>query len=199
VTEKRNGCTDTVSKTVSIYDFGILLANNLEVTGEYVNNSIVLRWSDLNQDLVGSYEIEKYTGDNGFIKIGTTTLLSFTDDHPQDGNNMYRIKAISKTGLVYYSGILTVVADAARLQSFYLTGNSPGAGGMTLVANTGMAANAVIVIYNLTGQKLQQRNVQLSKGRNMIDLPAADGRQMSIQVISLFINGQVAYSQKMIL
>jgi hypothetical protein len=199
VTEKRNGCTDTVSKTVSIYDFSVLLANNLEVTGDYVNNSIILRWSDLKQDLAESYEIEKYTGNKDFAKVGTTTLLSFADYHPLDGNNMYRIKAISKNGQVYYSGILTVVADAARRQSFYLTGNSPGTGEMTLVANTGKACNAVIVIYSLTGQKLQEkRSVQLTKGRNTIELPATDGRQMSIQVISLFINGQVAYSQKMI-
>jgi hypothetical protein len=70
---------------------------------------------------------------------------------------------------------------------------------MTLVANTSTDGQGVIILYNVLGQILQKRNVQLLKGLNTIDLPVTNARQRGINIISLFINGQVAYTQKIIL
>jgi len=204
VTEKRNGCTATASQNISVYDFTVLLTNNLVVNGSYGNNSIILQWSDRNQNLVEAYEIEKYTANKEFTTIGTlfnedgtnTTLFSTTDDHPLEGNNMYRIKAISKGGQAYYSGVVTVTVDAAGLKSFYLASNSPGTT-KTLIANSNEDCQGVIVLYSLNGQTLWERKVQLGKGSNTIWLPAENGQPGSIKVISLFINGRAAYSQKM--
>jgi hypothetical protein len=95
-------------------------------------------------------------------------------------------------------GIVPVATTTPGLQSVYLTGNYSGQG-MTLVANTSTDDQGVIVLYNLSGQLLQKRTVQLYKGLNSINLPVAKGQQKSITVISLFINGRAAYSQKVML
>lgn len=201
VTEKRNGCTDTATQTVSIYDFGILLTNDLVVVGKSGNNSIRLSWHDLNQDRVAFYEIEKSGADNAFVGIGTvsnTMELSFTDNHPCDGNNIYRIKATGTNGQVYYSRIVIITAAARDLQSIYLTSKSSGPA-MTLVVNTHSDCQGVIVLYNELGQVMQKRDIPLLKGVNTIDLPGGNGLARGIRVLSLFINGQVAYTQKVIL
>jgi hypothetical protein len=83
------------------------------------------------------------------------------------------------------------------LQSVYLASNYSGQG-LTLVANISKPEQGVILLYNLLGQLLQKRTVQLYKGLNSIDLPVVRGQQKSVTVISLFINGRTAYSQKVI-
>jgi hypothetical protein len=205
VTEKRNGCTDTATASVSIADFTVLLTNDLALTGKYSNHRILLQWDDPNQNLVATYRMERSSADGPFTSIGVLTnpgktglagqLFSFSDDHPSEGSNSYRIKATGRTGQVYYSNIATVIAGG--LQDVYLTGNASGTT-MTLVANMGADCKGVIVIYNLLGQVMQKRNVQLYKGLNTFGLPSMNGQAMSVAVISLFINGQPVFTQKII-
>jgi len=209
VTEKRNGCKDTATKSVSIYDFAVLLVKDLVVTGKFGNNCITLRWNDLPDNFVESYGIEKFTVGMGFINIGTLSdrnnagpadarHFSFTDYQPSDGDNDYRIKAIGMTGQVWYSPVASIRARSAGMQSVYISGNYAGPE-MTLVANTSSDCKGVMILYSLSGQVLQKRNVQLYKGSNSISLPSVTGQQRSMQILSLFINGQAAFAQKIIL
>jgi hypothetical protein len=209
VTEKRNGCKDTAVKTVSINDFTVLLSGDLELTGNCEGHSIILRWNDLDQSLVGSYDVEKYAVNKGFTIVGTlsnsgstgipnTMPFSFTDHNPTSGYNTYRIKATGKTGQVWYSGIVTVTANGAGTPGFYLITNNSGKA-TTLVANADSEGQAVIAIYNLLGQVLQKRSVKLNSGVNRIDLPAEKRQQPGMQILCLFIDGQVVYTQKMVL
>jgi hypothetical protein len=194
------------SQTVSPYDFSVLQTNDLTVSGVYTNSLITLKWVDNNQSNTAFYEIGKYDGNTDFTKIGTVfnmygsdystlTSFSFTDYHPLAGNNTYRIKAILQNGQAHYSGILTVNADPARAQSFYVAGNYSGAG-VSLIATLDNSCKGTIAIYNILGQLLQKTDIQLSKGSNTIELPVS--HQKSIQVVSLFINGRIAFSQKIL-
>jgi hypothetical protein len=203
VTEKRNGCTATAAKPFNYYDFLVLSGNTLRLSGSYVNRSIRLQWEDPDQALVEYYVIEKNTGDNVFNVIGTvfnknesTGSFSYQDYQALQSNNIYRVRAVAKDGRMYYSGIITVAAGAAGLQNVYVAG-SPGTN-MTLVANTGTDYHGVVAIYSISGQTLLKRNVLLSKGINTIVLPEINSGQRSMRVVSLFIDGQVAWSQKAI-
>jgi hypothetical protein len=207
VTEKRNGCKDTAVKNISIAEFIVLLNNSLPVRGVYSDHSIILTWEDGNEELARFYEIDKYTGNNGYKPIGIMSnnsgtgngasgSFSFTDEHPAPGDNLYRIKAIGNNGLVYYSPVVSVAADAAGLQSIYLAGNSSGSGGMSLFVNAGADCKATIVMYSIAGQTLREKNVQLAKGLNTIGLPVVNAQPGSVQVMALLINGRLAYSQK---
>jgi hypothetical protein len=204
VTEKRNGCKDTAIKTISMYDFIILSTEDLTVKGAYGNHSILLTWEDRNPSLAVSYEIERYSGDDGYKPIGTvlneggTGAFSFRDDHPLQGNNKYRIKATSISGEVYYSGVVVVAADAAGLQSIYLAGNAPDSRALTLVINSNVDSQADILMYSLSGQRLWDKNVELGKGPNTIGLSRAGAQSGSIQVMFILINGRVVHSQKVI-
>jgi hypothetical protein len=130
-----------------------------------------------------SYTVGKAAANGEFIDIGTVTTFSFWDDHPQDGSNVYRIRATAGDGRSYYSGVVTIAADAAGLSTMYLTGNTPGSA-TALVANMLSDCRGVIVIYSPLGQVLQKRSVQLYKGYNSIDLPAVSGQAMSAAIVA---------------
>jgi hypothetical protein len=197
VTEKRNGCTDTASASVSLYDFITLATDGLVLTGKYADHAITLHWNDLHQNLAESYTIEKIAAGNEFADIGSVAGFSFTDDHPRDGSNTYRVRATGKDGRSYYSGVVTVAAATAGLSTVYLTGNTPGSA-TALVVNSLSDCRGVIVLYSPLGQVLQKSSVQLYKGCNSIDLPSVNGQPISAAIVSLFIDGQIAYTQKMI-
>ncbi|MDO6429866.1 hypothetical protein Q4E93_04690 [Flavitalea sp. BT771] len=203
VTEKRNGCKDTAIKTISMYDFIVLSTDDLKVKGVYSDHSIVVTWEDHSQDGAGAYEIERYTGNDGYKAIGTVLngggnagQFSFTDNDPLQGNNRYRIKATGKNGQIYYSGVVTVAAGRSGLQSIYLAGSAPGKGVMTLIVNADADSRAEILLYNLSGQRLWDKPVQFGKGMNTFGLSTAGAQVGSVQVIFILVEGRVAYSQK---
>jgi hypothetical protein len=209
VTENRNGCADTASTTVLANMFIALSTDELVLTGQYAGHAITLHWSDLDQNLAELYTIEKMMANSEFIDIGSmanpgsvaglaqTTIYSFVDSQPQDGNNTYRVKATAQDGRLYYSNVVTVGANTAGLPTYYLAENTPESAS-ALVVNSSSDGQGVIVMYSTLGQVLEKRSVQLYKGYNRIDLPSVNGQPLSAGIISLYVNGQLAYTQKMI-
>lgn len=206
VTEKRNGCIDTISAAVLSAMFTPLLTEDLVVSGRYANGAVDLSWQDPNESTVQTYGIERMDENGVFQTLGSVagmdaqeggmpgTELSFTDSRPLSGNNVYRVKAVTATGMVYYSAVITVSAGPNGLQDVRLAGNEES--GMRLMVNTGSASRATVVIYDVTGQTLQKQEVYLGIGTNTIPLPSSAYRPRSVQVIALFINDRIVFSQK---
>src|SRR4029077_10262557 len=69
VTEKRNGCKDTATQTLSYLDFVVLAGRTMNLSGTYVNQSILLNWEDRDQINTDFYEIEKSLNGIDFNKI----------------------------------------------------------------------------------------------------------------------------------
>ncbi len=201
VTEKRNGCKDTAIKTFSMYDFMVLSSDEILVHGYYRDHSIVLNWEDRNPTPAVTYEIERYEGSEGYLALGTVaggSITVFADTHPRQSGNSYRIRAVRENGLVYYSGVVTVVIKEEDLESVYLAGSSQPAGGMTLVVNASDACQADVLLYSISGQRLWDKQVRLDKGQNKIDINNSTPQRGSIQVLFLIIRGRVAYSKKIV-
>lgn len=206
VTEKRNGCKDTALKTLSFWDFGTLAGRYLNLSGVYKNQSIQLSWSDNVASNADYYEIEKSSANTGFNKIGTVfnlnsnelssvNFFSFTDNSPYAGDNYYRIKSISKQGLISYSNIVDINGNPVDSRKIYLI-NSFGEGRVSLACNTDKDCSGKIVMYNVIGQSLESQTVQLNKGLNIIDIPVFNKQKSEVLVVSLFINNQLAFTQK---
>jgi hypothetical protein len=206
VTEKRNGCKDTALKTLSFWDFGTLAGRYLNLSGVYKNQSIQLSWSDNVASNADYYEIEKSSTNSGFNKIGTVSNLnsnelssvdffSFKDNSPYASDNYYRIKSISKQGLISYSNIVDINGNLPDSRKIYLI-NSFGEGGVSLACNTDKDCGGKIILYNVIGQSLESQTVQLNKGLNIIDLPVFNKQKSEVLVVSLFINNQLAFTQK---
>ncbi|HEV3249441.1 MAG TPA: hypothetical protein VGZ71_00710, partial [Puia sp.] len=209
VTEKRNGCKDTAVKTLSYYDFAVLAGRYLRLSGTLANNSIFLKWQDLDQSNTNFYIIEKSLDGIEFNKIGivynsdnpgpgASKFFSFTDYHPNYGDNFYRIQSIAKDGQASYSNIFKLTADLTNQEKFYLIRSYTG-NGVALVANTDKEYRGTLLLYNIAGQLLQTKNIQLSKGLNKVELPMKDDLKNSVIIVSLLINNQPTFSQKTIL
>jgi hypothetical protein len=194
VTEKRNGCTDTVSTTVLAEMFTPLAANQLVVSGSYSNGGVSLHWRDANSAAVGSYEVERMDAASVFQPIATMAgggCLCYVDEHPLPGDNEYRVKAVTNSGAVYYSLVVDVTAIGSG-DSFILAG---GPGEMNFIANMGEDEQGILVVYDAAGQTLQRRNVWLGKGGNTIALPSAAGAP-AVRVVGLFVGGRLVFSGK---
>lgn len=206
VTEKRNGCKDTASVLVTPALFVALLTNGLDLQGNLSGHSIVLHWKDRDQAGDLSFDIERSNGYNGFQTIGSLSdpngagapapdAFSFTDVRPLTGNNFYRIKAYAGNGGPYYSNIITLGTGSSPLHDVTLQGLTPGS--CSLLVDVAANTEGVLAQYTLNGQVVEKRNVSLRSGANTIDMPLVKGQPVTI--IALFLNGAVAWSQKIAL
>jgi len=203
VTEKRNGCTATASTTVSAAMFTILETQELQLRGNYSGHAVVLDWQDANQDLALFYVLERSDGTTAFEPIATiwnsnissAGSFSYTDPQPMPGNNLYRVKAVTAAGSVYYSGVTTVSAASSEKLSVNIGGISPQS--LSLIVTTNKECRGLLTEYTILGQTLNRQEVSFSKGSNTISIPV---RQTgSLQVFALFIDNRMVWSQKIFL
>jgi hypothetical protein len=202
VTEKRNGCKDTAFKTVSFFDFGVLEERNLNLTGHYSNQSIVLNWQNTGILSADYYEIQKSSASSGFATIGTVMhdsqgkfYYGFNDNHPEYGNNYYRIKCVTTSGLIFYSNTIDISEDLNGRSKYYLIqGNAVGK--VSLACTMDQDLTGKIVMYTITGQVLASKDVRLYKGMNVVDLPPTPTFNHQVLVVSLFTNNQLSFTQK---
>jgi hypothetical protein len=202
VTEKRNGCTASASVNVVSSMFTVLLANGLQVNGAAADQVISLDWKDLNPSIDLSYVIERSDGKGGFEAIGsvmnnigaTKSFFSYTDGQPLGGSNFYRIRATTITGESYYSKTILVTLDPSAMTNVFLAGANPG--DLSLVVRTPRAGHGVLGVYSVAGQTLEKKEVALASGSNT--LPLSNLHKRSIQVVVLWIDGRMVWSQKVV-
>jgi len=210
VTEKRNGCTATAAVTVTSSMFTILVSDAIQLHGVARAQQIDLSWTDPDQNLNASYIVERSDGVHDFQAMDTVSnaaagkgtsvagTFAFTDAHPVNGNNLYRIGVVSVSGDLHYSPTITISSGSASPTAIYLA--TQVASGPTLVVTTQQAANGVLVQYDLTGRVLGKKMLSFGPGVNSI--PVADGGaagQPRVNVFALYMGGQVAWCQKVAL
>lgn len=82
------------------------------------NQNIVVQWNVENESSVEQYEIEKSGDGINFLKTGIVSPTNkgavnyeWTDEHPFEGNNYYRIRSVSLDGKINYTTIVKVVME----------------------------------------------------------------------------------------
>jgi hypothetical protein len=204
VTEKRNGCKATASTNVVAALFTALLDHSLVLEGAAHAQQIDLAWQDLDRRLDLSFVVQRGDGVLAFEDI-TTVLnpyvgggdepgrFAYTDAHPREGNNFYRVKALTADGLTYYSPTITVYDDGISPAIFLGTA---GLDRYVLFVKTQHSGKGVIMEYNVNGQVLTKEEVALEQGMNTLAIPAAD--QHSVNVVALFMDGRIVWCQKVV-
>ena len=78
--------------------------------------NIVIQWNVENESGIQQYEIQKSADGINFSKTGIVPALNkgaanyeWTDGHPFEGNNYYRIQSVSRDGKINYTQIVKVV------------------------------------------------------------------------------------------
>jgi len=203
VTEKRNGCKDTALKSVSFWDFGTLASKYLNLRGGWLNESVQLNWQDIAENNALYYEVQKSSASSGFETIATVSHpkntnnhFGYTDNNPYAGDNFYRIKSTTSSGLILYSNIIDI--NSAASTRFYLTQGS-GDRQVSLACMTDKNIHGKLIIYNTVGQVLALKDVQFNKGVNTVDLPSSSRVNHQVLVVSLYVDDRLSFSQKILL
>ncbi|HLZ88503.1 MAG TPA: hypothetical protein VKQ52_14715, partial [Puia sp.] len=202
VTEKRNGCTDTASTLVLASMFTVLQTDQLQLRGTYTGQQVDLIWQDAPRPGT-EYIVERSDGRSGFLPIGTVTVpaseqpgssatFTFADTRPVEGNLLYRIKALSTDGSIYYSPTLAIGIGSSSLLSAWLAANEPAA--PTLVARSTRDITGTLVEYNSAGQVLTRKILSFSSGLNTI--PLNDIPKGSVRVVALYVDNRLVWCQK---
>jgi hypothetical protein len=207
VTEKRNGCKDTVVKPLSIWDFIVLAGRYMNLTGNLESNFVLLNWQNIPQSNIQYYVIERSTNGKDFLPIGSiensgsadsTSMMSYKDMSPANGKNYYRIQSVSEDGKVIYSNIIEISTDPAQNRRIYLV-TANGGRQAALVCISDKEGQGTIVLYDMLGRPLITKSMHLNAGTNIIPLGLTSELRKGVIVISLYMNNRLAFSQEAIL
>lgn len=96
-----------------------------DFSGEYANESIVLKWNTENEFQTKNFTVEKMNGQNTFTTIAmipagkqTTNAYQFTDTGALSPANYYRLKINNLDGSYSYSNIVTVFAPVITMLAY---------------------------------------------------------------------------------
>ncbi|WAC41619.1 T9SS type A sorting domain-containing protein [Pedobacter sp. SL55] len=128
-----------------------------------LTHKAVLQWRTTNEVNTASFEIERSTNGNDFIKIGVlaaankagTQPYDFEDARPLAGVNYYRLKQIDLDGKYKFSEVKSVNNKLDGQLAIY---PNPVLGNVT-VNHPEASAGTTISVYDISGRKIAQANV----------------------------------------
>ena len=82
-------------------------------------------------------------------------------------------------------------------KEIYIT-REKGASEYYMVVNTTKSEKGSIAVYSTQGQLLGTRHVTLVPGYNRLQVPAVNNTGLRIQIITLFTNNKMVFSQKLL-
>jgi len=106
-------------------------------------------------------------------------------------------EVMNMTVLSEPTGSGTALRPLQEMPSFYLAGNN-FTGKIRLMVNSSTANKATVAIYSTMGQVVYSKNIALQKGQNNIELPPSENGQYKLQVVALYINNKLRFTQKAI-
>ena len=157
-----------------------LYASEIKVKASVKAKAAVIDWTVSAEKDVDHYTVESSKNGKDFSAINNTqannkanSAYSYTDNQAANGDNYYRIKAISKDGTVQYSNIAKVtIGDRREGISIY---PNPVVGKTMNVQLSNIAAgNYEVVLYNANGQQVMAQTLQHAGGSitTTMNLPA---------------------------
>lgn len=125
------------------------------------NDMVLVEWTTVNEENLDRYEVERSLDGENFEMVGYSfaagsldeTNYDFTDYAPKAGVNYYRLKSIDNDGSVSYSTVQSVLISDDTNASFDVYPN-PASDHVNIIINATDKAETMILLYNQTGQKI---------------------------------------------
>jgi hypothetical protein len=125
------------------------------------DNSVQLSWETVNEINNDYFEVERSANGTDFGAIGkvpgtgTSTVghsYSFSDSHPREGTNFYRLRQVDLDGKASYSPVITVIVTNDKL---FAIGPNPAREVLTVEMGGTLAADGMFRILDLQGKVLK--------------------------------------------
>jgi hypothetical protein len=170
-------CT-SVSSTGTVFVNPILLPLSLiQFKGRKQNVHILLEWKTAREDRLNRFEIERSMNGTTFEKTGemhaagtsnSEKRYSFTDFHPFNPVNYYRLKMIDNDGRFTYSNTLFFSGeDTGNDIPISITPN-PFTEALNIQLSLDKAQPIDIQLVDMTGRAVTSKNVQCQQGSNAV-------------------------------
>ncbi len=134
-------------------------------------------------------------------RVNTTDGLSFTDENPYLGENLYRAKIENTDGSFRYTNLVSLVAEKASLlptgiQNIF---PNPTSGMMQVNFNvTEAQAKFNLLVFNVAGQIMYKEALNLSAGQHTIQLDATDFAKGEYFISFSNPDNRVSYESKFV-
>lgn len=135
--------------------------------------SVLLNWTyETNNASVEKFVIER--SDNGGISYAEIASKGaaengFKDVDAPDGNLLYRIKAVTTTGSIFYSVVMPVSKNCDNgtdILTLYPNPVNQGAGTVVSMDAASSYSNAMLQVKDASGRNILVKNVKVNKGQN---------------------------------
>lgn len=115
----------TVWKQLTAVESGsVLPLHLLSFTGEKQENTVALQWEVAGEENADKYIVERSTDGKNFNRIGTVattcngcnqnTDYNFIDNHPEKGNNYYRLQMMDLNQQSEYSNVVKIYFESSE-------------------------------------------------------------------------------------
>ncbi|HSC53897.1 MAG TPA: T9SS type A sorting domain-containing protein [Phnomibacter sp.] len=151
-----------------------------KLTGRLSNKTSVLSWNTYAEIDNRGFEIERSIDGLKYATIGKVATkamngnhsgglsYAFTDESPMQGQNLYRIKQIDKSGAFAYSNTISVFTpnqSSRHILSYY---PNPTSGNLVIEFTQSMSGKANIQIADASGKIALQTKTSITNSRNTV-------------------------------
>jgi hypothetical protein len=174
----------------------------LSLTAKVVNSQTLLEWVTTHEINTDHFIVERSADGTTFnpiatvpaqnpINIGSDNTYQATDSLPLPGTDDYRIEEVDQNGQVTYSPIVSVKISEGLSCVVY---PNPAIDQLYIRINSHDTRPATIVIYDLRGQLIASKPIQLTPGQNQFDINIADKAKGMYIIKVLGLDGLPSYS-----
>lgn len=172
----------------------------INFTAQYVNSSRtgLLKWSTAQEINSLAFAVERSTdGGLTWTTLGTVAAAGtsnsfrqyqFTDLHPKEGTNAYRLRQIDQDGKFTITKIVTINLRSTS-DTYFTVSPNPAQGFTYVYSTTATMSAATIVLSDLSGRILKQQSANLSNAAPYrLDMPAISA---GIYLVKIFSENKV--------
>lgn len=152
--------------------------NLVDLKGEHKGSFNNLLWNTAGEQKNAGFELQRSADGVNFSKLayvaskaengttGTALSYSYVDNTPLTATNYYRLKQIDKDGKVEYSKIVLLRNAAKSFVEIVEVYPNPTISSINVVIVSPVASNATIVVSDVAGKVVFQKNIRLNSGDN---------------------------------
>ncbi len=169
-----------------------------------VNGKINISWEVQNETGVEKYVIERSIDGTSFVAIesvlskgnSTSATYSAIDNNPFNGENLYRIKSVDRSGQVKYSAVVSVNNTLKPKCMLSVAPNPVHGNNINLQLKNIASDNYAVIILNNAGQLVYSKNIGNISGTTTVSVFISD---LSEGVYQLVVKGSIQQLQQTII
>jgi hypothetical protein len=180
-----------------LIELSALTANRVHLTAKKINNKHVkLQWSLSDEKNINSYILEKSSNGRTWNQLSSipasnsqTNVTYEFDDHNIDGTtNYYRVKVIRSNNSFFQSDMKKIVLHNFTQLLFF---PNPASNYLNISIQSEATANAKIVLTDMSGRTVVERNIVVQQGNNQINMPFNKSLAPGIYNASVLMNNEM--------